>query len=164
LFWLASVLTFTGEIQSSLINYLTMSEHINAVLFYLAGKNYFNGAAEINSALKGEAGSQVALDEIEAMGLVNIKAGKDNGKVYILKQFAKDGIQNLPLEFSQDPYSYFKQLDEEKQRIVAQHKDYVGNLAQKSTGLKGKSHTKIIAALAGLVATAIALLKSKRTK
>jgi hypothetical protein len=29
-----------------------MTEHINAVLFYLAGKNYFNGAAEINSAIE----------------------------------------------------------------------------------------------------------------
>jgi hypothetical protein len=135
------------------------------LLFHLAGKNYFNGAAEINSALKGNTDFQAALDELEALGLVHIKAGKDNGKVYILKQFAKDGIQNLPHEFSQDPYSYFKQLDEEKQRIVARHKDYVGNLAQtKGAGLKGKSHTKIIGVIAGLIATAIAFLNLKRTK
>jgi hypothetical protein len=142
-----------------------MSEHVNAVLFYLAGKNYFNGAGEINSALKGNTDYQAALDEIEAMGLVHTKAGKDNGKVYILKQFVKDGLQNLPHEFSQDPYSYFKQLDDEKQRIVARHKDYVGNLTQtKGAGLKRKSHKKIIAAFAGLIATAIAFLKLKRTK
>jgi hypothetical protein len=142
-----------------------MSELINAVLFYLAGKNYFNGAAEINSGIKGEADSQAALDEIEAMGLVHTKTDKNSNKVYILKQFVKDGIQNLPPAFSQDPYSYFKQLDVEKQRIVARHKDYVGNLAQtESAGRKSKSPTKIIGVIAGLVATTIAFLKLKRTK
>jgi len=142
-----------------------MTEHINAVLFYLAGKNYFNGAAEIKSAIEGDACCQAALDEIEAMGLVHTKSDKNSKKAYILKQFVKDGIQNLPYEFSQDPYSYFKQLDVEKQRIVARHKDYVGNLAQtKSAGLKGRSHIKIVGAIAGLIATTIAFLRLKRTK
>src|SRR5215213_857966 len=105
-----------------------MTEHINAVLFYLAGKNYFNGTAEINRALDKHIDYKPALDQIEAIGLVHTKT-EDNRKVYLLKQYVKDGIQNIPTAYSQDPYGYFKQLDMEKQRIITHHKDYVGGLA-----------------------------------
>jgi hypothetical protein len=141
-----------------------MTEHINAVLFYLAGKNYFNGTAEINKALDKHIDYKPALDQIEALGLVHTKT-EDNRKVYILKQFVKDGIQNIPAEYSQDPYSYFKQLDEEKQRIITQHKEYVGSLtvAKDSNIQEGRGLTKKMAGMvAGLIAAVIVFLKLKR--
>jgi hypothetical protein len=141
-----------------------MTEHINAVLFYLAGKNYFNGATEINRALDKHIDYQPALDQIEAIGLVHTKT-EDDRKVYLLKQFVKDGIQNIPTEYSQDPYGYFQQLDVEKQRIITQHKDYVGSLteAKNSNRKEGKGLIQKMAGMAaGLIAAIIVLLKLKR--
>jgi hypothetical protein len=143
-----------------------MNKDINAVLFYLAGKNYFNGAAEIGRDLNDDIDIEAALTEMENMGLVHTKTENDDRKVYILKQFVKDGIHNLPLEFSQDPYTYFKQLDLEKQRIVTKHKDYVGTLAQvKGSGSKDKSRMKVVVGIvAGILTTAITFIKWKGKK
>jgi hypothetical protein len=141
-----------------------MTEHINAVLFYLAGKNYFNGTAEINRALDKHIDYKPALDQIEAIDLVLTKT-ESNRKVYILKQFVKDGIQNIPTAYSQDPYGYFKQLDEEKQRIITQHKDYVGSLtmAKNSNIRAGRGHIKKVAGMAvGVIAAMLVFLKLKR--
>lgn len=143
-----------------------MTNDINAILFYLAGKNYFNGTTEINKALDNNTDYQNALVEIEAMGVVHTKT-EGSRRVYLLKQFAKDGIQNLPLEYAQDPYGYFKLLDLEKQRIITQHKDYVGNLAKaKDSNVKeqkGKMR-KILGMAVGVIAATITFLKLKRSK
>lgn len=84
-----------------------MTNDKNAVLFCLAGKNYFNGTIEINKALDNHVNYQGALDEIETIGIVHIKI-EGNREVYFLNQFAKEGIQNQPPEYCQDPYGYLQ--------------------------------------------------------
>jgi hypothetical protein len=143
---------------------LLMTEHINAVLFYLAGKNYFNGTAEMNKALDRHIDYNPALDQIEAIGLVHTKT-EGNRKVYVLKQYVKDGIQNIHIAYSQDPYGYFKQLNLEKQRIITQHKNYVGSLtsAKDSNKQERKGLIKRAAGMAaGVIAALIVFLKLKR--
>lgn len=110
-----------------------MRGDINGVLFYLAGKNYFNDLRTISKDFGDTLDVAAAIAQIEALDLVHVKLNSTNGKQYLLKQEIKDALHNLPPDKAQDPYSYFKQTVAAEQRTVS------GNVAEETPTLPART-------------------------